>query len=98
MDDLGLIYDVVLGRNRHRKHQHRERESEQGLLLKVILIINNLYCLNETDIKWIFRRHRNGHFALSQRGSYLVELLEAMKIANSRCLDKTAIQWIFGRR
>ena len=56
MDDLGLIYDVVLGRNRHIQHQHRERESEEGLLLKDILINNNLCCLNETDIQWIFRR------------------------------------------
>ena len=49
MDDLGLIYDVVLGRNRHRQHQHREREIEQDLLAKAI-IINNLCCLNQTDL------------------------------------------------
>ena len=39
-----------------RNYGHRERESEQGLLSEAILIINNLGCLNRTDIKREFMR------------------------------------------
>ena len=45
---------VCLDLKWREEYGERERESEQGLLSKDI-IINNLCCLNKTDIQWIRR-------------------------------------------